>query len=576
MPATFSSLSAAHASGCTCDLCTGPAVWNTLFSSSLPPPPPDVPDHAGACPRAIEEQRRQQAEAQRKASWLRLPKWLFPTTRAEANVSKDVESGSSSRSRLVVETILTGQTRSPITLDDLRAFLRSSNRSPELTALDFLTVFTAYKTAFFALPPSEQAPHPYTVIENLAMLGVGNTPPKVPPKDVPPSPLKFNTVPVTTPSPTVTVPPPVATSLISFGRLRRGTNSTLVSFPLNRQPARARAATFSSTGDDDDNDSQKQHKRKPSNLQSFSPHLLDPVEQPMRRELQLIVDDYLSGPSSRMLMAIVTSTAISLALSETELTTHPSTLEPIATALSAHLNTRVLPEFFNAAVINLSRETSKGRLLMASLVLSIAVILTAVFVALPQTFPRWSRLALTPLYLISIGYAIGSQTSLCFWLAWRGTREAKQYEEVEQAAIAEIQFRSHSVADWDPETATLHRTFSDETAVNRHSIHTINVASPSEKVLAARAAAVADVEKGSDLATTTSREKSGKQVSFHPMVDVKRSKRERMLRMTGTATSTVKVEDKQVRRAQVRIAINVTLLLFVGTAAVMTVVLIIP
>lgn len=381
------------------------------------------------------------------------------------------------------------------------------------------------------------------------MLGVGDSPPQVPPKEPQPSPVCF-AIPRTADSTKLpTVPPVAATGTSILGRLRGTSISFDLPRPLNRQPARARAATFDGPQDDED---PAQHSRKPSNAASISlPLLLDPATQPMRAELQVIIDAYLSGASSTLLMNIVSPSAISLALSETELTTHPSTLEPIAIALSNHLNNYTLPEFFDAAVINLSTATSRGRLLMALLVLSIALALTIVFILRRDIFPRFSRLALTPFFLISIGYAIGSQTSLCFWLAWRGTREVKQYEEEEKQNLVEKQFRMHDPHDWS-DTDTLHPTISGGSTVDSHSIYTLNAA-----------------EKGT-------LKGGGRGTSFHPMGDVKRSRWEKLLRMTGTATSTVRVEDANVRRAQVKIAITVTLWLFFGTVAAMTVVMVIP
>jgi len=190
---------------------------------------------------------------------------------------------------------------------------------------------------------------------------------------------------------------------------------------------------------------------------------------------------------------------------------------------------------------------------MALLVLSVALALTVVFILRRDIFPRLSRLALTPFYLISVGYCIGSQTSLCFWLAWRGTREAKQYEEQEKEMMLERQFRAHDPHDWG-DTDTLHPTISAGSTDHAHSIYTLNAA-----------------EKGS---MSSKRRRKGE--SFHPMGDIKKSRWERILRMTGTATSTVKVEDVNVRRAQIKIAIKVTLWLIFATVADMVIVMAIP
>lgn len=312
----------------------------------------------------------------------------------------------------------------------------------------------------------------------------------------------------------------------------------------------------------------------PSGSDSLPLLVLDPTVQPLRSELQVIVDSYLSGFASTLLMTIVPSDVISLALSETELTTHPSTLLPVANTLMTHFNNKVLPYFFRDAVVNLSRTTSQGRLLMAILIFVIAMGLSAMFIVLKSIFPRWSRLALTPLYLASIGYAIGSQTGLCFWLAWRGTREAKQYEEDEKALAAERQLRRHSTASGSAESTLYDILSSENKSHSCHSIYTINAAS---------------LQKGY-LGSTTSTRVSSKRSALRRLINTvsgntssqqekpyaERPRKEWLIRMTGTATSTIPVDDSYVRRAQTKIAVQVTLLLVVCTAGVMSVVVAIP
>lgn len=212
---------------------------------------------------------------------------------------------------------------------------------------------------------------------------------------------------------------------------------------------------------------------------------------------------------------------------------------------------------------------------MAILIFVIAMGLSAMFIVLKSVFPRWSRLALTPLYLASIGYAIGSQTGLCFWLAWRGTREAKQYEEDEKAMVAERQMRRYSTASGSAESTPYDLLSQENKSQSCHSIYTINAASLAEKGYLGGAASTRASSKRSALQRlikTASGDTSTRPERPHSQ----QSRKEWLIRMTGTATSTIRVEDKHVRRAQTKIAIQVTLFLVVLTAAAMTVVVAIP
>lgn len=463
------------------------------------------------------------------------------------DVEKGVR-GTAAENKLDLEAILDGRTRSPVSLDDLKAFLRveRAGRLGELAALDFLVAFNRYKASFFALHPSQQAPDPYTVIEQLSTVGIDARPP-VPPKDPGYSPVVF------------TSPQGRSSSFPALpGRVLLPAGPT--GSPTNSKPVEGHG----------------RQRSGPSGSDPLPLLVLDPTVQPLRSELQVIVDSYLSGFSSTLLMSIVPSDLISLALSETELTTHPSTLLPVANTLTTHFNSKVLPHFFRDAVINLSRTTSQGRLLMAILIFVIAMGLSAMFIVLKSVFPRWSRLALTPLYLASIGYAIGSQTGLCFWLAWRGTREAKQYEEDEKALAAERQLRRHSTVASGSAESTLYDILSQENKSNScHSIYTINATSLVEKGYLGRTASTRASSKRSGLRRLI-QTISGNTSSQHEQPYEERSRKEWLIRMTGTATSTIPVEDSYVRRAQTKIAVQVTLLLAVCTAGVMSVVVAIP
>lgn len=467
----------------------------------------------------------------------------------------DVEKGdrgTASENKLDLEAILDGRTRSPVSMEDLKAFLRMErgSRLGELAGLDFLVAFNRYKASFFALHPSQQSPDAYAVIEQLSTVGIDARPP-VPPKDPGYSPVVFNS-PQGRPSDEQvksSFPPLPGRVLLPAGPNGSSTTSKPV-------------------------EGHTRNRSGPSGSDSLPLLVLDPTVQPLRSELQVIVDSYLSGFASTLLMTIVPSDVISLALSETELTTHPSTLLPVANTLMTHFNNKVLPYFFRDAVVNLSRTTSQGRLLMAILIFVIAMGLSAMFIVLKSIFPRWSRLALTPLYLASIGYAIGSQTGLCFWLAWRGTREAKQYEEDEKALAAERQLRRHSTASGSAESTLYDILSSENKSHSCHSIYTINAAS---------------LQKGY-LGSTTSTRVSSKRSALRRLINTvsgntssqqekpyaERPRKEWLIRMTGTATSTIPVDDSYVRRAQTKIAVQVTLLLVVCTAGVMSVVVAIP
>lgn len=385
------------------------------------------------------------------------------------------------------------------------------------------------------------------------------------------SPLAFKTdfgtseVPVQLPS----EPAAAAVHSGSTGRNRSGSSASNSSIPLNRQSAHTRAAMMNGVvADDDDSSSMetlhsRSRSRSNATRQSTLPMILDPESQPLRAALQVIIDSFLSGPSSTLLMTIVTPSAISLALSETELTTHPSTLEPIANVLTAHFNSKVVPQFFNAAVINLSKATARGRLMMAILIFVIGVALSTVFIVKRNIFPRWSRLALTPFFVASIGYVIGSQTSLCFWLAWRGTREAKVYEESDvHATPSDDRGRTSDDATLaDLEELGLCRTRSDApvSRVKTYSIYTINHHEKHGKLSPLKTFLFDHSKNATSVA------------SVRPP-----NRTERLIRMTGTATGTMPVEDASVRRAQVLIAVKVTIWLALGTVAAMAVVVAIP
>jgi len=268
----------------------------------------------------------------------------------------------------------------------------------------------------------------------------------------------------------------------------------------------------------------------------------------MRLDMQYLIDTYLSGTSSSYLLSVVSTTLLSEAISEAKLTTHPATLAPVAQALAVHLETEVLPTFFQEAIRNLSEATRWGRLLVAVLTLLVGCTLAVVFIYYRRIFPRWSRLALIPFFLVGIASAMCWQTGLCFWLGLRGTREPKPYESL-------MEKRS------DLESGTL------KPKKNTLSVYTIN-----------------EYASAADPFHLFSRNRKGissasvdalKHRSFHPMAPDP-TPWERFLRWTGTAVGVVHVKDPSVRSAQFWLAVRVTVALVLATIVAMTIILVIP
>jgi hypothetical protein len=228
---------------------------------------------------------------------------------------------------------------------------------------------TRYRAAFFALPQEKQTPHPYAALQGLSLANRA-----------------------------IEIQSKFPTSRSGHSRLSK-------ELPL---PPIAVAPHANS-------------------IQTYPQ--LDAEYQPLRAELQNIIDLYLQPHSLSPIVPLVSYHTLSQALSSAKLTTHPSALDPVASRIHSHLTVDVLPRFLDNAVVNLSASTSRGRMLIACISLAAAIVLE-VFLILYRT-GRAARLLALPLWILAIGYAIGSRTGLCFWLAWRGTREYKSYELVE-------------------------------------------------------------------------------------------------------------------------------------------------
>jgi len=247
-------------------------------------------------------------------------------------------------------------------------------------------------------------------------------------------------------------------------------------------------------------------------------------------------------------MSVIHPSLLIDALSSTKLTTHPATLAPVAQALAAHIEVDVLPSFFQEAMRNLSEATRWGRLLMAVLTLSVGCTLAVVFIYYRFIFPRWSRLALVPFFLVGIGSAMCWQTGLCFWLGLRGKREPKPYEPVMEKGSDLESGRPK------PKKHTLSVYTIDDlgTTTNPFYLFTGNgnrTSLPPTEALSHR--------------------------SFHPMAP-EPTRWEKFLRWTGTAVGAVRVKDSSIRSAQFRLAVRVTAALVLGTIVAMAIILVIP
>ncbi|KAG8993226.1 hypothetical protein FRB94_006739 [Tulasnella sp. JGI-2019a] len=519
-----------------------------------------------------------------KSRW---PEWIKPSTCTEPISLYNYPPGDG---RLSIRAIIKGQTKNPITLSDLKAFLggvggSGDERRRDIAALDFLLVLEMYKSAFFNLAPAERAPRPSTVMEHFSLLQFGApqtvedplmSGPPVPPKDEPPaSPMVFD---LRHSRHRLTLPPPVAAR---FKRVRESPFLASSIFYHNREERPRYSPVHSPSV------STPTSSPVPSNL-------LDPALQPFRSELQVIIDNHLSGTTSRLLTTIVPPNVIMDALSETELTTHPETLEPLANLLIQYLDEKVLPEFLDQAVVNLSTTTKIGRVIIAWLCWSLVITLTALSMAFPHGFPRAARLIIIPFVIIGIGYMLGSQKGVCFVLAWRGVRELKWYEV--PVADPEKGMSVASIAQQPASRPLSMRSFVDERLIGPgtfrsplSSVHTLNSDHSSFRMTDAGARSSVsttidpnplDKEKGCFSCDS----KSGKQSINTSLTSMQQKWVTRkgwrwqtvLGRMTGTAVYTVPVEDQTVRERQTRIAVKVAAWLAFGSIAVMALVVSLP
>lgn len=434
-------------------------------------------------------------------------------------------------SPIPLDAILAGRTRAPVGVSDFRAFLRNDKQIAAVSAraLEFLLTYNSYRAAFFALPPEKQAPHPYAAFQSLSLA-----------RQAAEIRTTFQTPKYGRSRLSKELPPP-PTAIISVA-----------------SPTQA-------------------------NLQ------LDPEYQPLRQELQNIIDLYLQPHSLSPISPLISHDTLDQALSSAKLTTHPSALDPVASRIHSHLTIDVLPRFLDNAVVNLSNNTSRGRMLIACISFVAAVVLE-VFLILYRT-SRAARLLAMPLWILAIGYAIGSRTGLCFWLAWRGTREHKPYELVEPTFSGSRNQRAFGASTTNltseprrPGALLPHFNFftrmrrtgssgqlsrSDTAAEKGQLPSIINLgAAMDESRLSEESQKHAFDKHPSGLVDSRH--------SFAPLIKPENGIMKKLMRLTGTAVDTIAVEDSRVRKLQTLLGVRVAIWLILSTSVVIGIIMAIP
>lgn len=122
-----------HGPDCPC--CKGPAAWSTLVPSLAPlAPTASIESYTLSANNQPEVVKRSFIR-----DWFRLPSWALPT-RSSPDVPADDDT------LIPLDAIVAGRTRSPIRVEDLRAFLRAEEQeSPvALRALEFLLTYNRF------------------------------------------------------------------------------------------------------------------------------------------------------------------------------------------------------------------------------------------------------------------------------------------------------------------------------------------------------------------------------------------------------------------------------------------------
>ncbi|CAE6442746.1 unnamed protein product [Rhizoctonia solani] len=513
----------AHSPDCSC--CKGPAAWSALLPSltSLAPT---------TSVNSLVVTATNQPEIVESNSFrdrLRIPNWALPTRALPVPDDDD--------SPISLDAILAGRTKSPIRVEDLRAFLRSDEHDTVVSfrALEFLLAYNRfaslslarYRAAFFALPSEKQAPHPYAALQGLS--------------------LARQAAEIQTKLPTA-----------KSGRSR-----------LSKELPPPPTATIIA-----------------SPIPAYS-HL-DSEYQSLRPDLQNIIDLYLQPHSLSPVTPLVSHDALNQALSLAKLTTHPSALDPIASRIHSHLATDVLPRFLDSAVVNLSTSTSRGRMLIACVSFAAAIVLE-VFLILYHT-GRPARLLVLPLWVLAIGYAIGSRTGLCFWLAWRGTREHKSYESDELSNPHKGQIFGASATDMTskpqrPGAMLARFSFFTRTRPTGSSGELGRSDVAAEKGQLPSIINLGAAVGGNRLSEESQKHPSDthplsspieSRHSFAPKVESKSGIIKKLMRLTGTAVDTIVVEDSRVRKLQTLVGVRVAIWLFISASALIGIIMAIP
>ncbi|KAH7337051.1 hypothetical protein B0J17DRAFT_452572 [Rhizoctonia solani] len=495
--------SSGHGPDCSC--CKGPAAWSALLPSLTP-----LTTTTSANSLVVTATNQPQVvKSNSFRDRFRIPSWALPT-RASPVISDDDDSP------IPLDAILAGRTKSPIRVDDLRAFLRNDEHATvtSVRALEFLLAYNSYRAAFFALPLEKQAPHPYAALQGLSLA-----------KHAAEIQSKFQAS--------------------KSGRSR-------FSKELPPPPPALTSVT--------------------SAVQPYPQ--LDHEYQPLRQELQNIIDLYLQPHSLSPVIPLVSYDALDQALSSARSTTHPAALDPIASRIHSHLATDILPRFLDNAVANLSANTSRGRMLIACVSFTAAVVLE-VFLIMYRT-SRAARLLALPLWILAIGYAIGSRTGLCFWLAWRGTREHKSYESVEPTLSAPRNAQAFGTpatmtSELQRPGALLSRfSFimrprrvgssgglglgrSDITAEKGQLPTMVNLGAATGESRSSQESQTYASDKHSFSSLVESRH------SFIPAVKQESGIIKKLMRLTGTAVDTIVVEDARVRKLQALVGARVAI-----------------
>ncbi|KAF8754989.1 hypothetical protein RHS01_05719 [Rhizoctonia solani] len=247
----------------------------------------------------------------------------------------------------------------------------------------------------------------------------------------------------------------------------------------------------------------------------------------------------------------------------------PSALDPVASRIHSHLTVDVLPRFLDDARQQIVLE---------------------VFLILYRT-GRAARLLALPLWILAIGYAIGSHTGLCFWLAWRGTREHKSHELVEPMLSASPNnraFGTSSTALVSEPQRPAPLLFRFDFLKRARKTNSSDNLSRSDNI-AEKGQLPSDINLGVSVDKGRWREESQRDTfnnyvlsstesrnSSAPLVDRKHGFVKRLMRLTGTAVDTTAVEDSGVRKLQARVGVRVAIWLFLGTSVVTGVIMAIP